>query len=143
MTSDLDQPDPPDLPDLPASPVPVWPGEHVLLGGRTLFVRRAPRPGAEPAVFVHGLGGASTNWTDLMWLLQHRYDCWAPDLPGFGHSEPPPRDDYSLDSHVHAETRLLEHIAEQAGAPYTCLLTPSAVPPRPGSPRTGPTWSGR
>jgi pimeloyl-ACP methyl ester carboxylesterase len=106
-----------ELPRLPESPVPVWPGEQVGLGRRTLFVRRAARPGAEPAVFVHGLGGASTNWTDLMWLLAHRYDCWAPDLPGFGRSEPPPGGDYSLDSHVRAVIRLLEHVVAEAGGP--------------------------
>jgi pimeloyl-ACP methyl ester carboxylesterase len=106
-----------DLPQLPAAPVPVWPGEPVSLGGRTLFVRRAARPGAEPAVFIHGLGGASTNWTDLMWLLHGRFDCWAPDLPGFGRSEPPPGSDYSLDSHVRAVIRLLEQVADEAGGP--------------------------
>ena len=68
-------------------PLAPWPGEQVQVGGRTLFVRRAGAAGAEPAVFVHGLGGASTNWTDLMFLLRGRYDCWAPDLPGFGRSE--------------------------------------------------------
>ena len=47
-------------------------------------------------MLVHGLGGASTNWTDLMYLLRDRFDCWAPDLSGFGRSDPPPRDDYSL-----------------------------------------------
>jgi pimeloyl-ACP methyl ester carboxylesterase len=106
-----------ELRQLPAAPVPAFPGEQVGLGRRTLFVRRAGRPGAQPAVFVHGLGGASTNWTDLMWLLQDRFDGWAPDLPGFGHSDPPPSGDYSLASHVHAVVRLLEHVADAAGGP--------------------------
>ncbi len=117
MTSEVSGTAATELPALPAAPVPVWPGDQVALGGRTLFVRRAARPGAEPAVFVHGLGGASTNWTDLMWLLSERYDCWAPDLPGFGRSEPPPGGDYSLDSHARALTRLLEHVAAEAGGP--------------------------
>jgi pimeloyl-ACP methyl ester carboxylesterase len=108
------------LPTLPERPVPPWPGEQIGLGGRTLFVRRAS-PGdvidADPVVLVHGLGGASTNWTDLMFLLRDQFDCWAPDLPGFGHSDPPPGGDYSLDSHARAVVRLLEHVVAEAGRP--------------------------
>ena len=45
---------------------------------------------------IHGLGGQATNWTDLMGLLADDLDSWAPDLPGFGWSPPPPDGDYSL-----------------------------------------------
>ena len=85
--------------------LPPWPG--ALQAG--VFVRRAPGPpGADPALFVHGLGGASTNWTDLMGLLAGRLDGWALDLPGFGWS-PPPRDgSYALRTHVAAVIVLLE-----------------------------------
>jgi len=65
----------------------------------TLSLRQAEPldPGsAEPALFVHGLGGNATNWTDLMALLRDRVDGVAVDLPGFGWS-PPPRDgDFTL-----------------------------------------------
>ena len=86
--------------------LPPWPGE--LVDG--LFVRRAPGPvgGGEPALFVHGLGGASTNWTDLMGLLAGRLDGEAVDLPGFGRSDPPPHGSYALRTHVDAVVRLLE-----------------------------------
>ena len=40
---------------------------------------------------LHGLGGSSLNWTDLMGELQSEMNSWALDLPGFGQS-PPPRD---------------------------------------------------
>ena len=51
-------------------PIPAWPGELVVLEHGPIFVREAPAtPGTEPAVFVHGLGGSATNWTDLMGLL--------------------------------------------------------------------------
>ncbi len=91
--------------------LPAWPGAPEDVGGFRLFVRRTPvTPGAEPAVFVHGLGGASTNWTDLMYLLAPRLAGLAVDLPGFGHSEPPPRRDYSLASHTRAVTALLERL---------------------------------
>jgi pimeloyl-ACP methyl ester carboxylesterase len=84
--------------DLLADLAPPWPRSDVDRSNGTLSLRHAePWPGsaAEPALFVHGLGGSSTNWTDLMSLLRDRVDGVAVDLPGFGHS-PPPRDgDYS------------------------------------------------
>ena len=86
-----------------AEPIPVWPGEFVRLDDGEIFVRTAAPPGANtgtggdeaPAVFVHGFGGSSTNWTDLMHLLSsagaaagHALWCDALDLPGFGQSLP-------------------------------------------------------
>jgi len=70
--------------------IPQWPGEAVTVDGTATFVRRTPAtaPGAEPALFVHGLGGSSLNWTDLSYLLADRLDGEAIDLPGFGYSDP-------------------------------------------------------
>lgn len=82
--------------------LPVWPG--ALEGD--LHVRRTPALGNEPAVLVHGLGGAATNWTDLMGLLAPSFDCAALDLPGFGWSPPPTS--YALRTHVRAVIALLE-----------------------------------
>ena len=85
------------LSERPAQPVnpsiPPWPGEVERVRGVDLFVRRTPGPagGGEPALYVHGLGGASTNWTDLADLLAGRLDGEALDLPGFGRSGPVPR----------------------------------------------------
>lgn len=87
--------------------LPPWPG----LVEEGVFVRRTPATGAEPAVFVHGLGGASTNWTDLMGLLAGHVDGAALDLPGFGHSPPPPSQSYALRTHVRAVIDLLERQA--------------------------------
>jgi pimeloyl-ACP methyl ester carboxylesterase len=72
-----------------ALPLP-WPGRSVLLDGTLTHVRETPSdsPGAEPALYVHGLGGSSQNWTDLAHLLSDRLDGQAIDLPGFGLSEP-------------------------------------------------------
>lgn len=97
------------LPPAGEPPLPPWPGEVRRAGPYRLFVRTAPGgPGAEPALYVHGLGGASTNWTDLMHLLSPRLAGEAVDLPGFGHSDPPPDGDYSLETHIRAVTALLE-----------------------------------
>ena len=35
-------------------------------------------------IFVHGLGGSSLNWTDLMLALDTQLTGYAVDLPGFG-----------------------------------------------------------
>lgn len=121
-----------------AGPIPPWPGDFVTLETGQLFVRMAaavpdpgavPGPGArpgpgsaggpaEPAVFVHGLGGSARNWTDLMDLLSHPgpppgpagpvLDCEAPDLPGFGHSPVPVSHDYSIRAHAQAVIALID-----------------------------------
>lgn len=102
------------LPDPGASPLGPWPGEFLGFPGGHLHVRRVPDGrGGEPAVFVHGLGGASTNWTDLAWLLADVVDGIALDLPGFGLSDPPPGGDYRLATHV----RAVEAVVGRAGAP--------------------------
>ncbi len=90
--------------------LPPWPGALTDLGTATLHVRRAEptSPDAEPAVLVHGLGGSSTNWTDLMGLLRDRVDAVAPDLPGFGWSPPPRGHDYSIEAHSRAVATLIE-----------------------------------
>lgn len=59
-------------------------------------------------MLVHGLGGAATNWTDVMGLVRDRLDSVAPDLPGFGWSPPPVGGDYSLRAHVRALVELVE-----------------------------------
>lgn len=105
---------------------PPWPGESVPVAGGELYVRRTPWTGPlddpadgalrERAVYVHGLGGASTNWTDVAGLLAVRMDGWALDLPGFGRSQPPPRGRYSLRGHMASVIDLMEHVSAQPGS---------------------------
>lgn len=83
---------------------PPWEGE--LVG--PLYVRRGPAGGAEPALFVHGLGGSSANWTDLMGVLGEAVDGQAVDLPGFGRSAPPADDRYTVGAHARAVITHLE-----------------------------------
>jgi pimeloyl-ACP methyl ester carboxylesterase len=99
-------------------PIDPWPGALVPVGTAEMFVRSAPAPpGAEPAVFVHGLGGSSTNWTDLMDLLRRppadgrdgpALACEAVDLPGFGYSPVPASGDFSIDAMAVAVSDLIE-----------------------------------
>ncbi|MCM2426337.1 alpha/beta fold hydrolase [Streptomyces sp. RKAG337] len=91
----------------------LGPGEtqrNVSLPGLSLVVRErtSERDGLEPAVLVHGLGGSSQNWTQLMDRLADRLDSQAPDLPGFGFSPPPDDGDYSIAGHARAVVRLIE-----------------------------------
>ena len=69
---------------------PPWPARRVQLGGANLHVRDTPgtAPDAQPALYVHGLGGSSQNFTDIAGLLADRLDGVAVDLPGFGYSDP-------------------------------------------------------
>ncbi|MFF5894825.1 alpha/beta fold hydrolase [Streptomyces argenteolus] len=78
--------------------------------GLTLTVRSRPaeRAGAAPALFVHGLGGSSQNWSALMPLLADTLACEAVDLPGFGDSPPPDDGNYSVTGHARAVIRLLD-----------------------------------
>ena len=112
------------LPPLDSASGP-WPGGPVPVRGGEVFVRctpwRGPAGGAdagaprERALYVHGLGGASTNWTDLAGLLAVRFEGWAVDLPGFGRSQPPPRGAYSIRGHVQAVVDVLERVAAEPG----------------------------
>src|SRR2546421_6135989 len=69
---------------------PRWPGRPVVLDGSVTYLRETPATidHAQPALFVHGLGGSSANWTDLAGLLANRLAGQAIDLPGFGRSDP-------------------------------------------------------
>lgn len=108
-----------ELPETLAAAVPrvstvrVADGERlrtVALPGLTMTVRSRPpaRPGLPRALYVHGLGGSSQNWSDLMALLADTVDGEAVDLPGFGDSPPPDDRNYSITGHARAVIRLLD-----------------------------------
>nr|WSW61740.1 alpha/beta hydrolase [Streptomyces sp. NBC_00998] len=82
----------------------------IVLPGLELAVRsRLPRrTGLPPTLFVHGLGGSSTNWSDLMVQLEDTVDGEALDLPGFGWSPPPADRDYSVTALARAVIRHLD-----------------------------------
>ncbi|WP_314218723.1 alpha/beta fold hydrolase [Streptomyces zaehneri] len=84
----------------------------VGLPGVTLTVRSRPpaREGLEPALYVHGLGGSSQNWSALMALLDGVVASEALDLPGFGDSPPPDDGNYSITAHARAVIRYLDAV---------------------------------
>ncbi|MDQ7809261.1 alpha/beta fold hydrolase [Amycolatopsis sp. A133] len=97
------------LPSLDPLP-PPWPAAFEEAGTARLHIRRTPGPDAVPAVYVHGLGGSSTNWTDLAALLAPVAGGTAPDLPGFGCSEPEEGFDFSLQAHADVVVRHIETV---------------------------------
>ena len=116
-----------------AGPIPHWPGRLADLGGGervwltetnpanaspgSADASRSAGPGPEVALFVHGMSGAATNWTDLMGELAPDFDCVALDLPGSGFSPPPRRmSGYSVGALAGTVIRLIESLAQESGA---------------------------
>lgn len=89
--------------------------ERIDIDGRSAYVRLIPAhppqgTAAEPALYVHGLGGSSTNWADLATLLSDRLDGAAVDLPGFGRSDPAPPRGYSVPRLAAFVARIVEEL---------------------------------
>ncbi|TDP93884.1 alpha/beta fold hydrolase [Labedaea rhizosphaerae] len=92
--------------------IPSWPGGVETFGDLRLHVRRTPGPDDTTAVFVHGLSGSSTNWTDLAALLSGHANGVAVDLPGTGESEPLPGYRFTLDEFADTVARALRATGE-------------------------------
>jgi pimeloyl-ACP methyl ester carboxylesterase len=91
-----------ELPPLDLSQRP-WPGRQLTAGGVTLHVRETPGPADRtPAIYLHGLSGSGTNWTDLAAQLAPHAPGMALDLPGFGLSRPLASARYTPDAHADA-----------------------------------------
>jgi pimeloyl-ACP methyl ester carboxylesterase len=89
----------------------MWPGHDEQVGDLRLHVRSTPsdNPDAEPALFVHGLGGSAHNWTDLAGALRNHLAIEALDLPGHGRSGPARGNRYTPQTHAQAVIDYLEH----------------------------------
>ena len=69
-------------------------------------------------LFVHGMSGAATNWTDLMAELAPDFDCVALDLPGSGFSPPPGKiAGYSVSAQAGTLIRLIEALTSDSDYP--------------------------
>jgi pimeloyl-ACP methyl ester carboxylesterase len=87
-----------------------WPGRSVRYGELDVHIRETPGPGGDAprVVYLHGLGGSATNWTELAGLLACRADGVAVDLPGFGLSPPSKTPDYRMAKQAEVVARILD-----------------------------------
>jgi pimeloyl-ACP methyl ester carboxylesterase/ketosteroid isomerase-like protein len=67
----------------------------VSVDGFRVFYREAGQPGAPAVLLLHGFPTSSHMFRQLIPRLAGRYHIVAPDLPGFGFSEAPPRDQFA------------------------------------------------
>lgn len=100
------------LPDVDDDPIAQYSGQ---LEG-PIFVRRTPVLDADAtrAVYVHGMGGSSNNWTDLMYLMEPTFPGIALDLPGYGRSDPAPDRKYGVGRNAKA---VVDLIRREGGKP--------------------------
>ena len=66
-----------------------------IVNGRKVFYREAGDPAAPTILLLHGLPTSSQMFRDLMPALADRFHLIAPDYIGFGHSDAPPRAEFS------------------------------------------------
>lgn len=61
-----------------------------------------------PVALLHGNGDSAQVWRQTLGALGGSYRLYAPDLPGFGESEPPP--DYAPAAYAHFISAFLDHV---------------------------------
>src|SRR5260370_19792928 len=88
--------------------------------GLKIFYREAGRADAPTLLLLHGFPSAGHMFRDLIALLAERFHLVAPDLPGFGQSDMPSRDDfrYTFDNLADAIDRFTEVIGHRRFALY-------------------------
>jgi pimeloyl-ACP methyl ester carboxylesterase len=88
--------------------------------GFKVFYREAGSPGASKLLLLHGFPTSSHMFRDLIPLLEERFHLIAPDLPGFGQSDMPPRGSfkYTFDSLADVIDRFTRKIGLEKFAVY-------------------------
>ncbi len=85
----------------------------VAVDGLKIFYREAGRANAPPLLLLHGFPTAGHMFRDLIPLLADSFHLVAPDLPGFGQSDMPPRDAFKYRFGNLAET--IDHFTQLIG----------------------------
>jgi pimeloyl-ACP methyl ester carboxylesterase len=88
--------------------------------GLKIFYREAGRADAPTLLLLHGFPSAGHMFRDLIPLLADRLHLVAPDLPGFGQSDMPSRNDfrYTFDNLAEVIGRFTEVIGQRRFAIY-------------------------
>src|SRR5262247_1831733 len=88
--------------------------------GSRVFYREAGSAGAPKLLLLHGFPTAGHMFRDLIPLLDDRFRIVAPDLPGFGQSDMPPRDkfNYTFDNIARVVDRFTEVVGLDRFAIY-------------------------
>jgi pimeloyl-ACP methyl ester carboxylesterase len=92
----------------------------VEVDGLKIFYREAGRADAPTLLLLHGFPSAGHMFRDLIPLLGEGFHLVAPDLPGFGQSDMPSRDDfrYTFDNLATVISRFTEVIGQRRFAIY-------------------------
>ncbi len=90
------------------------------VGGFKMFYREAGRKGAPKLLLLHGFPSAGHMFRDLIPQLSDDFHIVAPDLPGFGQSDMPPRETfkYTFDHIAEVVARFTEVIGFDRFAVY-------------------------
>jgi len=67
----------------------------IEIDGLEVFYRESGTPGRRPLLLLHGFPSSSHMYRHLLDDLSDEFHCVAPDLPGFGLTESPPRDRFA------------------------------------------------
>jgi pimeloyl-ACP methyl ester carboxylesterase len=94
------------------------------IDGLRISYREAGGPDAATLLLLHGFPSAGHMFRELIPLPVDRFHLIAPDLPGCGRSDPPPRDvfKYSFDNLANVIDRFTEIIGLN-DSPSTSLTT--------------------
>ena len=92
----------------------------VAIDGVDVFYREAGRPDAPAVLLLHGFPTSSHMFRNLIPALADRHRVVAPDLPGFGNSAMPARDQfaYTFESYARTVGRLTEKLGLERYALY-------------------------
>ncbi len=91
-----------------------------IVNGLNIFYREAGPKGAPVILLLHGYPTSSFMYRNLIPILAEKYRVIAPDLPGFGFSDAPPRADfdYTFDNLANAMQGFIDKLELKRFAIY-------------------------
>lgn len=94
--------------------------KNTKIDGLNIFYREAGSADHPAILLLHGFPTSSHMYRNLIPQLANDYYVIAPDYPGFGHSDMPPRDEfeYTFDNFAILVEQLLDELGIQKFVPY-------------------------